>query len=320
MSASNSTATDPCAFQAVSDFDQSLNISAVFIILAASILGTSIPLLSNRISILRRYPFFFIWGKHVGTGVLLALGLIHLLAPAFSELGNPCLPQAWISYQYAPLFALLAALAMHFLETIAHDWNAGKSTSPESADEHGHPNPEFADECGGSGHTHSVLLDSGAKTVAAYLLEFGLTLHSVIIGITVGVASKSVNDILIPALVFHQFFEGFALGARLAAVGFSLCTEALLTCIYSVSCPLGIAIGIGIARSYNPNSATANLIQGSFDSISAGIILYVGFVQMLASDFAKDYKNETKNPLKKVALWGGLYLGAGVMAFIGNYL
>ena len=111
--------SDECAFAPVDDYDQPLNIAAVFIILAASVLGTCIPLVSKHYPAMQRYPFIFIWGKHVGTGVLLALGLIHLLAPAFDELGNPCLPSAWQAYEYAPLFALLAALAMHFIETIA---------------------------------------------------------------------------------------------------------------------------------------------------------------------------------------------------------
>ena len=399
-SGGSSAAADACAYQSVSNYDRSLNIGAVFVILTASVLGTSIPLLAKRYPSLARYPFIFVVGKHIGTGVLLALGFIHLLAPAFDELGNPCLPPAWsVDYEYAPLFCLLAALAMHFIETVAHQYMdqghsshshsagdlaydqdsnhrssrpAGLPKRPKSLDDsdsvtevemmeaggvdkppHTPPAPSSTlhapdaaqdivsygavVEQGGveaagkdplrkahshgqdhSGHMHSVLLADVDKTVAAYILEFGLTTHSVIIGITVGVASRSDLNTLLPALCFHQFFEGMALGARLADVGFSVLNEVQLMLIYSLSCPIGIAIGCGITTSYNQNSNTANLVEGTFDAVSAGIILYVAFVQMLAVEFTKDYNANKGNWQKQLALWAGMYFGAGVMAFIGK--
>ena len=83
-----------CANAALQDYSQHLSIAAVFIILTASLLGTGLPLLFRRFPALLAYPFLVIVGKHVGTGVLPALVLVHLLAPAFDELGNPCLPSA----------------------------------------------------------------------------------------------------------------------------------------------------------------------------------------------------------------------------------
>lgn len=57
-------------------------------------------------------------------------------------------------------------------------------------------------------------------------------------------------------------------------VGFSGFIEVLLTVIYSISAPIGIGIGIGVHSSYNPNSAKANYIQGTFDAIAAGSGLF----------------------------------------------
>ena len=433
-----------CHASGVSDYDQPLNVAAVFIILAASLLGTSLPLLFKRYPRLLRWPFLIIIGKHIGTGVLIALALIHLLGPAVQTLSDECLTSTWVNYQYAALFAMLAALAMHLIETSVLEYTiyskadaqgggggggGGPAGHPElrsssselellemaaspsshvykrsGGDEEAAAEAEAEDGDGKptdgaagltsptasilpssqvassdaqsypgdpvgmkaeyqaayhskhqvalassrspssssssslssrkhelelhhqqgevhAGHSHGVLLSSGVeRTVGAYILEFGLTAHSVIVGITVGVASHSELVSLIPALSFHQFFEGFALGARLASVGFTGCNELLLTLIYSLSAPLGIAIGIGIASSYEANSPTALLTQGSFDSISAGILLYVAFVQMLAQEFSTDYKNCGRNGLKKISLYAGLYLGAGVMAVIGRWL
>ena len=90
--------------------------------------------------------------------------------------------------------------------------------------------------------------------------------------------------------------------------------------IYSVSASLGIAIGIGMRQSYVANGATANLIQGSFDAVSAGILLYVGFTQLLAYDFPMDYSQCGKNKFKKAGLFLAMWSGAIVMAIIGKYL
>lgn len=48
--------------------------------------------------------------------------------------------------------------------------------------------------------------------------------------------------------------------------------------------PIGIAIGIGVHSSYNPNSGAALLSIGILDSISAGILLYAGLVELLYHD------------------------------------
>lgn len=48
--------------------------------------------------------------------------------------------------------------------------------------------------------------------------------------------------------------------------------------------PIGIAIGMGVHAGYNPNSGAALLSIGVLDSVSAGILIYAGLVEMLAHD------------------------------------
>jgi len=147
-----------------------------------------------------------------------------------------------------------------------------------------------------------------------------LTVHSIIIGITTSVSDDSELNKLLPALTFHQFFEGFALGARLGTVGFHWTTEVILALIYSLSAPVGQAIGLGIVNTYNGNGVTANLVQGHFDSVAAGILLYVALVQLLAGDFAHDYAGCGKDYWRKVIIFLCLYTGATIMAIIGIWL
>jgi hypothetical protein len=49
---------------------------------------------------------------------------------------------------------------------------------------------------------------------------------------------------------------------------------------YQLITPIGIAIGIGLHSVYNPNSSAALLSSGVLDSISAGILVYAGLVEM----------------------------------------
>lgn len=54
---------------------------------------------------------------------------------------------------------------------------------------------------------------------------------------------------------------------------------------FSLTTPSGIAIGIGISSIYNENSPTALLVQGFLLSASAGILIYMALVDLLAADF-----------------------------------
>ena len=56
------------------------------------------------------------------------------------------------------------------------------------------------------------------------MLELGIALHSVLIGVALGVSdSAAAVRPLATALVFHQTFEGFALGGALADAGHDGC-------------------------------------------------------------------------------------------------
>ncbi|KAF8283125.1 hypothetical protein TcBrA4_0077750 [Trypanosoma cruzi] len=66
-------------------------------------------------------------------------------------------------------------------------------------------------------------------------MEFGVTLHSVFIGLTVGITSDAETKALLVALVFHQMFEGLALGSRLADASMRISLELLLALIFSIS-------------------------------------------------------------------------------------
>lgn len=159
------------------------------------------------------------------------------------------------------------------------------------------------------------------QQIAAFLiLEFGVIFHSVIIGLTLGTAGSEFN-VLYPVIVFHQSFEGMGIGARLSAIPFPrrvkwlpwfLCTG------YGLTTPLAIAVGLGVRTTYNAASDTANIVSGVLDSISAGILIYTGFVELLARDFLFN-PERTRNDRQLTFMICCVLLGAGIMALLGKW-
>ncbi|KAF9343726.1 high-affinity Zn(2+) transporter zrt1 [Mortierella sp. AD094] len=173
----------------------------------------------------------------------------------------------------------------------------------------------------GHSHAHGLsLLDESQRRISTYILEGGIAAHSVIIGISLGVARSSEFTGLLIALVFHQFFEGFALGARIAALAFNTSyTHYVLALIFSLTTPVGVAIGVGISKTYSSNSKSSLLVEGIFDSISTGIMLYMGYVNLLAIEFNMNGELRKESKKVKSMCFFALWLGAGVMAVIGRW-
>lgn len=150
-------------------------------------------------------------------------------------------------------------------------------------------------------------------------LEFGVLFHSVMIGLDLG-SSDQYSSLYI-ALVFHQAFEGLGIGARLVAIPFPPDRRWVpwLCCVaYGLTTPVSIAIGIGVRKTYQGNSFTALIVEGVLDAISAGILMYTGFVELLARDFIF-------NPRRTKSVW---YLslqlfvflwGCGLMSLVGKW-
>lgn len=178
----------------------------------------------------------------VGTGVILATAFVHMLPDAIENFNSPCLTSGWLSYgAFAGVFCMIASFALQLLEiaSVAHvnrlrrlkqvdaeqpaDMN-DKSTSNETLESRApslkqvnvsqiesriievcsHHDPHhFGDE---HGHTHAAFLDDddAYKHIGTYILELGIVMHSILIGITLATTANSEFVTLLIALVFHQ--------------------------------------------------------------------------------------------------------------------
>ncbi|KAG2666037.1 hypothetical protein I3760_15G037100 [Carya illinoinensis] len=196
---------------------------------------------------------------------------------------------------------------------------------------HSHPNGQDAcdgyrrDSSHGHGHQHGHSHgfedadgeeDGGVRhVVVSQILELGIVSHSVIIGLSLGVSqSPCTIRPLIAALSFHQFFEGFALGGCISQAQFKNLSVTLMACFFAITTPAGIGVGIAIASVYNANSAGALVTEGILDSMSAGILVYMALVDLIAADFLS--KRMSCNFRLQVVSYFMLFLGAGLMSLL----
>lgn len=155
--------------------------------------------------------------------------------------------------------------------------------------------------------------------LSVVLLEAGIVFHSVVIGITLGVTTGSQFVTLLIVLVFHQFMEGFALGFAAVHSAMTTFNATIVGLIYSLSTPVGVAIGIGIRETYNGNDQSTLFVQGVFDSVSGGILLYVGLAQFVTHHFTHNAWLHKQPRIIKLLSFLSLYCGSAVMVVIGKW-
>lgn len=89
--------------------------------------------------------------------------------------------------------------------------------------------------------------------------------------------------------------------------------------LYGITTPLGIAVGLGVRSTYNPDSTTASIVSGVLDSLSAGVLIYTGLVELLAHEFIfnKDMREASTGHLAYAC--SCMLAGAGLMALLGRW-
>ncbi len=151
--------------------------------------------------------------------------------------------------------------------------------------------------------------------IRALVMDFSIAIHSVIIGIALGVNNTySRVAVLLVAYVFHQLFEGISLGVTIALTELGKPVKSLLGLLFCVTTPLGIAIGLGVQSAYSEDAVSGMYARGILNAIASGNLIYVALVEMLAEDFAaKEIRH--RRGLRTLMLIG-VCVGAGALAII----
>ncbi|KAL4802866.1 Zinc/iron permease [Aspergillus unguis] len=156
------------------------------------------------------------------------------------------------------------------------------------------------------------------------LLEAGILFHSIFIGMAVSVATGTSFIVLLVAISFHQTFEGFALGSRIASLIPDLFPPSsfkpwLMSLAYGTTTPIGQAIGLVLHNFYDPASATGLLMVGITNAISSGLLLFAGLVELLAEDFLSEESYVTLRGRRRFEACIAVAAGALLMAFVGAF-
>ncbi|XVE53418.1 hypothetical protein DITRI_Ditri03aG0001200 [Diplodiscus trichospermus] len=275
-------------------------LGAIAAILVAGAVGVCLPLLGTRIPALRPENDIFFMIKAFAAGVILATGFVHILPDAFESLTSPCLKESpWGIFPFTGFVGMMSAIGTLMVDSFATGYYKRQHLSRHklqvNADEedaghvhiHTHATHGHAHGSASPSHQELVLSDQLIRQrIISQVLEVGIVVHSVVIGISLG-ASGSPDTVrpLLAALSFHQFFEGMGLGGCISQAQFKSVSVAIMGTFFSLTTPLGIAIGIGISSFYNGSTPTALIVEGIFHSASAGILIYMALVDLLASDF-----------------------------------
>ena len=172
---------------------------------------------------------------------------------------------------------------------------------------------------------------------------------------TLVVAGDSFFITLFIVILFHQVFEGIALGTRIATVGtpegaphvagpilnnaadadknvangetsstssdsiapgLSMKKKLILASLFSFITPIGMAIGIGVLNQFNGKDQSTLVAIGTLDAFSAGILIWVGVVEMWAGDWmfgAHGHKAELADADMLTTSLAGLALVTGMV-------
>ncbi|PKS06163.1 hypothetical protein jhhlp_007480 [Lomentospora prolificans] len=317
-----------------------LRISAIFVILVGSLLGALVPIILARSSRVAFPRTAFFIAKYFGSGVIVATAFIHLLAPAVEALTSPCLDEdsPITQYSWPEGIALMTVFFMFFVELISSRYGIPGFSKPAGESE---KETEIDSERGDASGTmvtaqeatqtddrhlshageHTELESMAMQMTAIFILEFGVIFHSIFIGLTLAVSGDEFVVLYI-VLVFHQCFEGLGLGSRLAVATWPAGKEWVpyfLGVLYALSTPIAIAAGLGVRESLAPGSSSTLIINGVFDSISAGILLYTGLVELMAHEFLFNSEMRRSPISVTLAAFACMSLGAGLMALLGKW-
>ncbi|KAI0262107.1 Zinc/iron permease [Gloeopeniophorella convolvens] len=165
------------------------------------------------------------------------------------------------------------------------------------------------------------------QIVGILVLQLGIMLHSLVIGLTLALASGADFTSLVAAISFHQLFEGLSLGIRIAALPThpdpEQCRLAwlrpVLALLFALTTPTGILTGLATFGGGGRAAGGVGLkvAEGVLSAVSAGMLIYAACVEMLAGDFVLDPTLWRASKGRQVLALLSVGTGATAMALLG---
>ncbi|GAB1317470.1 high-affinity Zn(2+) transporter zrt1 [Madurella fahalii] len=315
------------------DYNIPLRVVTLVVVLIASSVGVYGPILVAATMPLKTSVISAIL-KQFGTGIIISTAFVHLLTHAILMFQNECLGE--LSYEATPAVILMAGIFVSFLAECCVQqilmWRSAKKRKTLE---------------------NIVGAEISADLVNVVILEAGIIFHSLLIGLTLVVTGDSFFGTLAAVIVFHQAFEGIALGTRIAALGHpgrsaptvrhshhhhsfgpeiqvvsagetavakvSTMRKLFLASGFAFVTPAGMAIGISILNVFNGNDPSTIMAIGTIDAFSAGILVWIGVVEMWAHDWMIGGEIAQLGSRDKFLCLAGLLAGMVSMSVLGKW-
>ena len=224
------------------------------------------------------------YGNSFAGGVLLAAGLIHLLADA-----NDGFASAYPKLDYPAAFAvatLTFLLVLGIERVVPRALETGHvSDDPESA---------------------ALMGASKGGGIAPYLLLLTLSIHSLIAGLTLGISSAAGAGVLLIAILAHKGAAGFALGSTFREAAIPVGTRIPALLVFVGSTPLGVILGGLAIDAFGTGDGAA---VAWFKAVAAGTFLYIATLDVVREEFFPGGSNRGSR-----LVWA--IVGAGLMALV----
>ena len=218
---------------------------------AMAVLGGVIPIYAAGLAGSQR---FFSFGNAFTGGLFLGLGFIHLLPAGIEEL------EGLVDY---PLGVLLATVGLGVLLLIDR-------------------------VILGDRYGEDDLATQNPRAFYPYVLMALLSVHSVIIGVSLGLEEHVLAAIVIVVGVLaHKGSETFALMVSTHTAGLAARAQKIILALFAAMTPVGIAVGLLATTSLGENETATAWAIGIFNSFAAGTFIYMAIVEMIDAELAR---------------------------------
>ncbi|HEY2882415.1 MAG TPA: ZIP family metal transporter [Pirellulales bacterium] len=269
-------------------------------IFAAALLGGWVPLVVRLTHTRLQLALSFV------AGVILGIGLLHLVPHGFEELQNIDQAVGW---------TMVGFLAMFFLERFFHfhRHDAPAEETHKHSHSHGHDTDHSHHHDEPCDHDHADLHKAGALSWSGVLI--GLALHGLMDGIAIAAAVQveagephgglaGFGTFL--AVLLHKPFDSLTIGTLLAASGWPRRWRHIVNVLYAVVAPLGIlGFTLGLAELQKAHPA----LVGCTLCFAGGVFLCIA-----TSDLLPEVQFHSHDRIKlSIALLLGVALASAIV-------
>ncbi|KAK3335247.1 hypothetical protein B0T19DRAFT_452130 [Cercophora scortea] len=338
------------------DYNIPLRVGFLFAILVASAIGVLLPILAAAFVPPENIGFTLL--RQFGTGIIVSTAFVHLFTHASLMFANECIGHlAYESTAAAILMAgLFIAFLVEYSGQRLAQWHRAKNSSGNAEalaagqqQQQNKTGPVNIAVMESGIIFHSLLIGltlvvSGdaffitlAIVIAIHQLFEGLALGTRIAtlgqqhppaqllghghGHNHGVIQVQEVKLAAPASPTTTNNNGSENGPPPAQASFTIpmSHKLALAGAFALVTPIGMAIGLGVLKQFNGNNPSTIIAIGTLDALSAGILVWVGLVEMWAPDWMMGGEMADAGVLRTalglVALAGGMAL----MSFLGKW-